>query len=64
MAAVLLTPSFALAHPGHHEQAGLLENLHHLLTEPDHLLAAGALLLIGLAGGGLRLVRARARARR
>ncbi|CAN7526388.1 HupE/UreJ family protein [Phenylobacterium sp. LjRoot219] len=63
-AALLLSPAVALAHPGHHEDAGLLDNLRHLATQPDHLLAAGALLLIALAGGGVRLVRARVRARR
>jgi len=63
-AALLLAPSLALAHPGHHEDAGVLANLHHLATQPDHLLAAGALVVVALLGGGVRLARARARARR
>ena len=63
-AAVLLVPSLALAHPGAHEHAGSLANLQHLAVQPDHLLALGALLLAGLTGGGLRLARVRARARR
>lgn len=64
-AALLLAPTLALAHPGHHEDFTLLEDLRHLVTEPDHLLAAGALLMVLLAGGARRvLARARVRARR
>lgn len=62
-AAVLLAPSWALAHPGRHEAGGGLANLQHLATQSDHLLAAGALLLL-LAAGGVRLAQARVRARR
>ncbi len=45
-----ILPGVALAHPGGHAQNGVLTNLAHLLTEPDHLLmlAEGAA-LIGLA---------------
>ncbi len=36
---ILLTliPTAALAHEGNHAQLGFFGNLHHLLSEPDHL---------------------------
>ena len=63
-AAAFPLPSVAVAHPGAHEHAATLENLRHLLTQPDHLLAASALLLCLLTCGGLRLARVRVRVRR
>jgi len=62
-AAPLLAPSLALAHPGQHADASPLEALRHLVNQPDHLLALGALVLIALAGGGVRLAVARSAAR-
>jgi hydrogenase/urease accessory protein HupE len=44
-----LVPSAALAHPGDHSHAGVAANLHHLLTEPDHLaMLAAAVLAVAL----------------
>ena len=40
LATLLATP--ALAHEGHHETLTLVEQARHLLTQPDHLLAAAA----------------------
>lgn len=51
----LLSP-LALAHPGEHH-GGLLHNLAHLLTEPDHI--ALMLLAVVVGWGGARLFRRR-----
>jgi hydrogenase/urease accessory protein HupE len=42
LAAPLLAPTAALAHPGDHHATGLL----HLLTEPDHLAMIAAVVAV------------------
>ena len=41
----------ALAHEGHHETLSFVEQVRHLLTQPDHLLAAAALVVLAVSGG-------------
>ena len=63
LATVHATP--ALAHEGHHETLTLVEQARHLLTQPDHLLAAAALVVLAVAGGWTwRRERVHARVRR
>lgn len=58
--ALLATP--ALAHPGHHETLSFAAQARHLLTEPDHMLAAVALVVLVVVGTWQwRRVRAKAR---
>ena len=47
--ALFATP--ALAHDGHHETLPLVEQVRHLLLQPDHLLAFAALAVLAVAGG-------------
>jgi len=55
LAAVLLMPLPALAHPGHGEASGFLAGLMHPLSGADHLLAMATLgLWAGLLGGAAR----------
>ena len=46
--AVLATP--ALAHEGHHEALTLTEQVRHLLTQPDHVMAFAGLVVLGVVG--------------
>ena len=46
--ALLATP--AMAHPGHHETLSFAAQARHLLTQPDHMLAAAALVVLAVAG--------------
>jgi urease accessory protein len=49
---ILLTPSLALAHPGHDDGGGFVSGLSHPIFGPDHLLAMVAVgLWAALAGG-------------
>lgn len=49
MLALILLPNAALAHAGDHSHSAVMENLIHLITEPDHLMMMGAaVLLVGL----------------
>jgi hypothetical protein len=44
-----LFPVAAFAHEGDHSYSNILQNLFHLVTEPDHIMmAAGAGALVGL----------------
>lgn len=59
-AALIATP--ALAHEGHHETLTLAEQVRHLLTEPDHVLAFAGLVVLAVVGAWRwRRVRAKAR---
>jgi hypothetical protein len=60
VAAVLLAPTVALAHPGDHEGMTAAQVAHHILTSPDHLLEVGFLVLM-VFGEGLRFRRRNAR---
>ena len=48
-AALFATP--ALAHDGHHEVLALSEQVRHLVSQPDHLLAFAALTVLAVVGG-------------
>ena len=53
LAAAALVPAVAQAHPGH---AGLDQGIAHVVTSPDHLMAA--LLVLGMvAAAAMRLTR-------
>lgn len=54
----LLAPAPALAHAGEH-RFGFAQNLAHMLTQPDHLLAALAAAVLGY--GLFRAVKGRAK---
>ena len=45
---LLATP--ALAHEGHHETMTLAQQVQHLVSQPDHLLAAVGLVALAFAG--------------
>ena len=49
-AATALLASPALAHPGHHEALSFAAQARHLLTEPDHVVAAAALVVLAIVG--------------
>ncbi|MDZ4373447.1 MAG: hypothetical protein U1C74_18765 [Phenylobacterium sp.] len=49
--ATALTPGLAFAHAGHHEVLTLAQQIHHLTSQPDHLLGVAALGAMILAGG-------------
>jgi hypothetical protein len=49
LVALLATP--ALAHEGHHETLMPAEQVRHLLTQPDHVLAAAGLVVLAVTGG-------------
>jgi hydrogenase/urease accessory protein HupE len=49
LAALAATPAFA--HEGHHETLTFVEQVRHLLTQPDHVLAAAALVVLAVTGG-------------
>ncbi|MBL8771252.1 MAG: hypothetical protein JNK30_07695 [Phenylobacterium sp.] len=49
LAALAGTP--ALAHDGHHETLAAAEQARHLLTQPDHVLALAALVVLAATGG-------------
>jgi hydrogenase/urease accessory protein HupE len=44
--ALILLPNAALAHAGDHSHSAVMENLIHLVTEPDHLMMMGAAALL------------------
>ena len=46
-----LMPAAALAHEGHHEQFTPALQVRHMLTQPDHVLALAALVVLAVAGG-------------
>lgn len=48
LATLAATP--ALAHEGHHETLTFLEQVQHLVTEPDHILAATVLVVLAAVG--------------
>jgi hypothetical protein len=48
LATLLATP--ALAHEGHHETLTLAEQIRHLMTQPDHILAFAGLVVLAVAG--------------
>ncbi|HEY0647827.1 hypothetical protein [Phenylobacterium sp.] len=48
LAALAATP--ALAHEGHHETLALAEQVGHLLTQPDHVLATAGLVVLAVTG--------------
>jgi len=41
----------AVAHEGHHETLAFAEQVRHLLTQPDHILAAAGLVVLAMTGG-------------
>lgn len=47
----VLAAAPAMAHDGHHETLPAAEQLRHLLTQPDHLMAAATLVAVIVAGG-------------
>ncbi|ODT89780.1 hypothetical protein [Phenylobacterium sp. SCN 70-31] len=49
--ALAAAPGLAFAHPGHHEELTLAQQAWHLVSQPDHLLAFGALVAVIAAGG-------------
>lgn len=49
LAALAATP--ALAHEGHHETLAFAEQVRHLLTQPDHVLATAGLVVLAVTGG-------------
>ena len=49
LAALAATP--ALAHEGHHETLTFVDQVRHLLTQPDHALAAAGLVVLAVTGG-------------
>ncbi|RUS60806.1 hypothetical protein EGN72_07910 [Pseudorhodobacter sp. E13] len=54
-----LLPSAAFAHAGDHAAQSVLQNLWHLVTEPDHLAIAAAVVLAVGAAAYLRKGRAK-----
>ena len=62
-AVLALAATPALAHPGHHETLSLADQARHLLSQPDHLLAAAGLAALA-ALGGVVWRRARVRVRK
>jgi hydrogenase/urease accessory protein HupE len=55
---VATLPSLALAHPGDHG-SDWLNAVMHVLSEPDHLAAAGLALIVAIAGVRITLRRSR-----
>ena len=51
--AVLLAASPALAHPGHHDEAGLTDAVSHIASSPFHL---GMIALVAVMAIGLGLI--------
>jgi hydrogenase/urease accessory protein HupE len=49
LAALVATP--ALAHEGPHETLAFAEQVRHLLTQPDHVLATAGLVVLAVTGG-------------
>jgi hydrogenase/urease accessory protein HupE len=49
-AVAAFAPTAALAHEGHHETLTFAEQVRHLLTEPDHILAFAALVVLAVVG--------------
>jgi hypothetical protein len=50
VAAALVLASPALAHEGHHETLTLSEQVRHLVTQPDHILAFAGLVVLAVVG--------------
>jgi hypothetical protein len=50
-AALAFAATPALAHEGHHEALTFPEQVRHLLTQPDHALAASGLVVLAVTGG-------------
>ena len=50
IAAAALAPTAALAHEGHHHTLTFAEQVRHLLTQPDHVLAFAGLVVLAVAG--------------
>ena len=48
---IFLAATPALAHEGHHETLTLAEQVRHLLSEPDHMLALAGLVVLAVVGG-------------
>ena len=47
--ALMLAPP-AFAHDGHHETMAVAEQVQHLLSQPDHILAVAGLVVAAIAG--------------